>query len=96
MMFTLLKDLKESINLNIGNIIFYAEDEFINIETFKYTTTGYSSEGRIWMNNLLIGGGIFQPIGGGKGGISILVLFDVTQNEYSPYSNPEIRFGFYF
>jgi hypothetical protein len=35
------------------------------------------------------------PIGQ-KGGVSLLVLWDISQNPYYYYQNPEIRLGFSF
>ncbi len=94
--FTIFKNLNEKININIGNIIAYSEYEYLNIDRFVIDNTGIYSIGRTWISNLLVGGGIFQPIGQSGGGISLMILWDVTQNLYSPYSNPIMRFGFYF
>lgn len=95
--FTIFQNLDEKINFNIGNIIAYTEYEYLNIDRYGISSQGYLvNEGRTWISNWLVGGGIFQPIGERGGGISLMILFDVTQNYYSPYSNPIIRFGFYF
>lgn len=95
-MFTVFKDLDEKININIGNIIAYSEYELLNIERLYYDGYGVYSDGRTWINNCLVGGGIYQPIGQRGGGISIMILWDITQNPYSLYDNPIMRFGFYF
>jgi hypothetical protein len=94
--FALFTNLKESINLNIGNIILQSEYEYLNIDKLYYDNNGMIfSDGRVWINNFLIGGGIFQPLGK-KGGISIIILFNVIESEYAIYENPVFRFGFYF
>ncbi len=77
--------------LGIGDLMLYGENEVVNVE--KFTFDG----GRLWIDNLLLGAGLFQPAGR-RFGISILVLWDVTQNIYSPYyrQNPIFKFGFNF
>jgi hypothetical protein len=89
----LFKNLNETLHINIGDVILHAENEAQNIEIFD---NSLNSAGRVWIDNLLVGGGLFQPIGNRGGGLSILLLFDVTQNPYSPYNNPIFRVGFYF
>ncbi len=81
----------------LGNIVFHAENEVINVEPLYYDpyTYYYFFGDRVWIDNLLLGGGISQSMGG-RFGISIYILWDVTQNEFSPYSNPILKFGFYF
>lgn len=91
--YVLFKDLDESIHLNLDDIILQTEYEALNIERFNMTT--FESKGRLWIDNLLIGGGIYQAFSD-RGGISLLLLFDVTQNPYSPYSNPFLRLGLLF
>ncbi len=48
---------------------------------------------RITISSLFLGGGIYQSIGG-KGFMSFMILFNVLDNEYSPYANPMFRIGF--
>jgi hypothetical protein len=48
---------------------------------------------RYWVNSLFLGGGFLQNIGG-RGFMSFAILFNVLDNEYSPYTNPSIRIGF--
>ncbi len=90
--FSVFKNLNESIHINIGDIILHSEYEALNIEIFDMN---FDSMGRRWIDNLLVGGGIYQPLGD-RGGMSVLLLFDVTQDPYSPYTNPILRLGFYF
>lgn len=94
--FTVIKDISETINIGLGDIFFYAENENINAEIYSYPPSGGAySEGRQWFNVMLIGGGMRFPIGG-RSGFSLMVLWDITQNPYYSYSNPEIRIVFDF
>jgi hypothetical protein len=98
MSYDLITKLHEYIPLDIGTILVHCENEVLNLETFlldTYSLRLYPSGNRIWIDNFLIGGGIRQPIGE-KASIFLLVLWDVTQNEYSPHTNPFIRVGFTF
>lgn len=94
--YTLFKDLDELININIGNIILQSEYEFLNTTDWLVASNGYYIEnGRRWVNNFLVGGGIFQPFGN-KGGISLVVLYNLIPNDFPIYTNPVVRFGIYF
>lgn len=88
--FTVFKGLDRENAFGIGNVLLHAENEIVNVER-------YPEYDRIWIDNLLLGGGLYQPVGG-RFGISIFVLWDVTQNPYSPYylNNPIFKFGFNF
>jgi hypothetical protein len=48
----------------------------------------------MWIETLLVGVGLQEDYGGT--GLNISILWDVSQNIYYPYANPQIRFGFYF
>jgi hypothetical protein len=96
--YDLIKKLNEYIPLDIGTIFVHCENEALNLETFNidaYSLRLYPSGDRIWIDNLLMGVGLRQPIGE-KASIYLLILWDVTQNEYSPHTNPIFRFGFTF
>jgi len=94
--FILFNGSKNS-SFNIGTIMAAVEYSYLMTDELKvYTRTNeIVSTGRVPVNLLLIGGGIYQPFGE-RGGLSFMVLFDVINNVYSPYSNPVIRLGFYF
>jgi hypothetical protein len=81
--------LKEN-RFGIGDLMLHAENEVVNVDKFI-------TDDRLWIDNLLLGAGLYQPVGG-RFGISILVLWDVTQNFYSPYyrQNPVFKFGLNF
>lgn len=92
--YTLFENLKETININIGDIVLHSEYEFLNIQKFD-SNYGYYLEGRTWISNFLVGGGIYQHLGN-RGGISLIILYNLIDNKYPLYSNPIFRVGFYF
>lgn len=46
-----------------------------------------------WAHDFLIGGGYRQWLGG-KAFVNLMILFNLNETVYSPYSNPIIRIGF--
>jgi hypothetical protein len=50
-------------------------------------------ERRVNVNGFFLGGGFFQNIGN-RGFASFAILFNLIDDELSPYPNPVIRFGF--
>ncbi len=95
--YDLFRNLAQYIRIDIGDIILHAENEVVNTEIFKQDYLGYfySTGNRIWIDNLLLGGGISQHLGK-RASVNIFILWDVTHNIYSNYSNPILRFGFNF
>jgi len=93
--FTVIKGSDIGGSFGFGSIVLHVENEVVNVEPYD-PYYGYFNE-RIWIDNLLIGGGLSQTLGGSFG-ISVFILWDVTQNIYSPYyhNNPVLKFGFYF
>ncbi len=96
--YDIIQELDKYLPINIGTILLHCENEVISIEkiyrdpyTFRYHLTG----NRLWIDNLLIGGGLRQPVGR-RASINLLILWDVTENKYSPHSNPVFRMGFSF
>lgn len=94
--FVVLKSTDEGGVFPIGNLLLYAENEVLSVEPFEWDLiNGYHFGERIAIDNLLMGFGLNQPIGR-RFGVSLFVLWDVTGNPNSIYSNPIIRFGFNF
>jgi hypothetical protein len=96
--YDLIKNLHEYIPIDLGDILVHCENEVLNVETFRvdpYSLRVHSSGNRLWIDNILIGGGLRQPIGE-NASVNLLILWDVTENEYSPHVNPVIRVGFTF
>jgi hypothetical protein len=95
--FTVLKGKENGGTLGLGDLVLHGENEVINLEPTiidPYTYTYYVLK-REWIDNLLLGVGLVQTISG-RFKVGIYVLWDVTQNDYSPYSNPVFKFGVYF
>lgn len=88
--FIIFRNISDHIPIDIGDILIHAENELLNIER-------YEGSSRIWIDNLLLGGGMYYPMGG-RFGIALYVLWDTTQNKYSPYynSNPALKFRLFF
>jgi hypothetical protein len=95
--FTVIRGSDLGGNFNLGNVMLHVENEVVNVEPLYYYSNNsyYAFGNRIWIDNLLLGGGISQQISG-RFAISVFILWDVTQNRYSPYSNPIFKFGFNF
>lgn len=92
-----IKDLSEAIGLGLNFGLFgHAEYEILSLES-KYFKIGAppDADGRFNLHSVLIGGGIFQPIGR-RGGFLIMVLWNLNETASSPYSNPIFRIGFNF
>jgi hypothetical protein len=91
-LFSIFKNINEKINIGIGDIFVYAENESLNIEPMYWdpSTNSYFAGKRGWVNITLLGGGLRFPLGQ-RSGFSIIVLWDISQNPYYSYPNPEIR-----
>jgi len=91
----LIRDLNNvfPVGIHMG-IVLHIEDELLNLESeyWQNVTTGPE---RFWLNSLLVGGGISQPLGR-KGAMTILILWVLNDSGYMIYDNPEIRIGFTF
>lgn len=70
-------------------LVAHAEFEVLSVE---YINDLNLNERRN-ISSLFLGGGIFQSMGG-RGFATIVVLYNVLETKYSPYSNPVIRIGF--
>ncbi len=75
----------------LDNIFLHGEYESLNGEWDPYVRPNY----RYYLNSALIGGGYRESIGGFSS--YVLVLYNVTYSEDSPYANPLVlRVGFGF
>ena len=94
--YTLIKNLRESIGLSLDSQIFVqTEYEILSLERKYFEVIPSGLDGRFPLHSVLVGGGIFQPIGG-KSGLLLMALWNLNQTANSPYSNPIIRIGFNF
>ena len=78
------------IGLNTG-IFLHLEDE---LSQYRITSPSYAS-GNFFANNVLLGGGIRQPIGA-RSFLNLTALWTIHDSGYSIRSNPEIRVSFSF
>ena len=79
---------------NLG-IFVQAEYEALNLDRDFSNNNSSIRVNRYWLNGILIGGGLCQPIGK-KSFFNLGVLYNFLSDKRSPYDNPLIRFGFYF
>lgn len=93
--FTVLRGTDINPNFQIGNLVLHLENEVINVKPLMFDQFGPVYGTRLWIDNFLVGGGLSQSLGS-KFNVSVLILWDVTNNAYSPYSNPIFRIGFGF
>ena len=90
-----LRDLGDKLRLGTGSALFaHAEYEVLSLEKkiFEYP---YTEEGRFFIHSVLVGGGLFQPVGR-RGGVLFMVLWNLNESYDSPYSNPIMRVGLIF
>ena len=97
---TAIKDINETLNIQSSTetgIVFQGETEFMSLNKNLFASSPIFVPGanRIWINSILVGGGIRQT-NGGKSGMYLLLMWNVSNALYYPYGNPIIRFGFNF
>lgn len=76
----------------LENLLAHVEVEALNLEDISVFTR---ETRRIWINSVFVGGGYQAPIGGNSF-VNLLLLFNLTETENSPYSNPILRINFGF
>lgn len=67
----------------------HAEYEYLNLEAFDF----YPLRRRVDVESILVGGGYLQRFGNGNSGIFVMLLYNLTESAYTPYTNPIIRIG---
>jgi hypothetical protein len=77
--------------LIVENFFAHAEFELINLEAYD----GYYAVGRRNVPDLFLGGGYRMPMGSNSS-FSIMALWEVIEDRYSPYVSPILRIGFGF
>lgn len=87
----------------LGNLFGHIEYEYLSyINPYSLTNGQTSIKGpygyyiksnqTIEINSFFVGGGYRQQVGG-RVGLDLLILFNLNDNLYSPYTNPIFRFG---
>ncbi|HRY32989.1 MAG TPA: hypothetical protein P5531_08475 [Bacteroidales bacterium] len=78
------------------NIFAHAEYELLNYDAlFVDPYSLYSFKDRITANNVYVGVGYRQPIGG-NAAIDLLILYNLNESAQSLYQNPILRMGVVF
>lgn len=94
--YTLFSGLQEKINISIDRIIAYSEYELLNVDSYSFDTGGLIyADGRRWIGSFLVGGGVQIPVTQ-TSYVNILLLYNLNQSLYTPYSNPVLRINFNF
>ncbi len=95
--YTVINNLSEAVGLggmNMG-LFLQTEYEMLSLEREYFDHTNPAAGGRFNLHSILVGGGIYQPIGQ-RSGFLITVLWNLNETYNSIYSNPVIRIGFNF
>jgi hypothetical protein len=94
--YKLVQDLNKVLPFDFrGKIISHLEYEGLSMPSELNLLTATSSN-RFWINHYWVGGGLQQKIGK-RAALSILVLYNLNEDETSPYTNnPSLRIGFTF
>jgi hypothetical protein len=95
--YTVIKNLADAIGLSGINygLFLQGEYEILSLES-QYFDPSPNAEDRFNLHTILVGGGVFMPIGN-RSGFMIMVLWNLNESYNSIYNtNPIIRFGFNF
>jgi len=75
----------------IGDFFAHLEYESLNIKT-DWSSLGTNT--KLWVESYLVGGGYRMRISD-KSSVNLMLLYNLNESIYLPYSNPIIRIGFY-
>ena len=91
--FYLITNAEEFLPIRLFSDLFaHVEYEGLSLEKMHYMPP-YTEEGRFLYQGFLVGGGLSQRIGM-YNSVSFMVLWDINESTYTPYSNPVFRIGF--
>lgn len=95
--YMLIDDMAKDIGIGPekGGLFAQAEYEPLSVENWYHDPANPVSDERIILHSVLVGGGIYQPIGR-RTGLLISVLWNLNESYNSIYSNPVIRLGITF
>lgn len=90
-----IPDFSEVLPLKIdGGLFFHAEYEKLFLSRRVFDPNLDVNSGKTWVDVYLIGVGYRQPLGR-KSALNMMLLWDVSQGNYSPYpNNPMLRLNF--
>lgn len=92
-----IMNISEALGLGGFNsgLFLHGEYEMLSLESQYFDMANPNSDGRFRLHSILVGGGIYQPIGA-RAGLIITILWNLNESYNSIYRNPVIRFGFNF
>jgi len=91
--FSIITNAEEFLPIRLFSELFvHVEYEGLSLEKQHYIPP-YTEDGRFIYQGFLVGGGLTQRVGM-YNSVSFMVLWDVNESSYSPYSNPIFRIGF--
>ena len=91
--FALITNAEQFLPIKLFSELFaHVEYEGLSLEKEHYLPP-YTEDGRFVYQGFLVGGGFSQRVGM-YNSVSFMVLWDVNESSYSPYSNPIFRIGF--
>jgi hypothetical protein len=95
--YMIIKNVSEAIGLGGMNsgIFLQGEYEMLSLESQYFDLANPSPDARFNLHSVLIGGGLYQPIGA-RSGFLLTVLWNLNESYNSIYANPIIRIGFNF
>lgn len=94
--YALLDNINEVLNIGIGSVFLYAEDEILSTDLYYDSTNLYYYQGkRNWHNIPFVGFGLRFPIGI-RSGITLFALWGLSEYADVLYNNPEIRLSIDF
>lgn len=90
-----IKDINSLLQAGVHlGFFLHAEDELLSL-TNSFWKLQPDATGRFFVNTILAGGGISQPMGR-RSSINLMFLWPVTAVQYEIYGNPEVRISFIF
>ena len=75
---------------NNAGLFLAAEYETLSLERQYFDFPSFNPEGRFWLPAYLVGIGLHQPYGQ-RQAMNLILLYNLNDQEYSPYSNPMFR-----
>lgn len=73
-----------------GGLFLEAEYEALSLEKKYFSFPVFEPEGRFWLKSTLIGLGLRQPVDQYRA-VNIMLLYNLNDQQYTPYTNPMFR-----
>jgi hypothetical protein len=79
----------------LENVFVRTEYEILSLESKFFNPNIYPEQDRFNVQSVLVGGGYRYPIGA-RSFLNMMILWNLNETIYTPYSNPIIRMNFEF